>query len=96
MLNNLSIRELQATDIPLLTNYWLNADEDYMRSMGVDLNKMPSREQWEQMLTTQLAQDYSEKQAFAIIWELDGQPIGHSNVNKIVFGEEAFRTCLKI
>lgn len=87
---NHTIRELQPTDIPHLIHYWLDADADYMRSMGVDLTKMPSREQWEQMLTAQLAQDYPEKQAYAIIWELDGQPVGHSNVNKITFGEEAF------
>ena len=88
--NHLSVRELQASDIEPLTNYWLNSDPDYMRSLGVDLAKMPSREQWLQMLSTQITQDYPEKQSYGIIWLLDGEPIGHSNVNKIVFGEEAY------
>lgn len=85
-----AVRELQAEDIEPLTDYWLNSDPDYMLGMGVDLAKMPSREQWQQMLTTQITQDYPEKQSYGIIWELDGRPIGHSNVNKIVFGEEAY------
>ncbi|MBI1226772.1 MAG: GNAT family N-acetyltransferase [Bacteroidetes bacterium] len=85
-----TVRELQLSDIEPLTNYWLNADPDYMRGMGVDLTKMPSRENWEKMLSSQISQDYPEKQSYGIIWVLEGKPIGHSNVNKIVFGEEAY------
>lgn len=84
------VQELDEKDIEPLTNYWLNSAPDYMRGMGVDLAKMPSREQWQQMLGTQISQDYPEKQSYGLIWLLDGQPIGHSNVNKIVFGEEAY------
>ncbi len=87
---NRSVRELQSGDIDAIASYWLDSDAAYMLGLGVDLTKLPSREQWHSMLSAQLAQDYHEKQAYAIIWELDGQPIGHSNVNKIVFGEEAY------
>ena len=85
-----TVRELQPGDIDAITSYWLDSDVDYMRGMGVDIAKMPNTEQWQQMLSAQLAQEYHEKQAYAIIWEMNGQPIGHSNVNKIDFGEEAF------
>ncbi len=86
----LSVREIGSGDIDAITNYWLSADADYLRGMGAEKTKLPSREQWHQMLSAQLAQGYPEKQAYAIIWELEGQAIGHSNVNKIVFGEEAY------
>ncbi len=85
-----TVRELQSSDIDLIADYWLNADADYMRGMGVDLAKLPTREQWHSMLSAQISQDYAEKQAYAMMWLLDGQPIGHCNVNKIVFGEEAY------
>ncbi len=85
-----SVRELQSGDIDAIASYWLDSDADFMRSLGVDLAKMPSREQWHSMLSAQLSQDYHEKQSYCIIWELDGKAVGHSNVNKIVFGEEAF------
>src|SRR5262245_21692548 len=58
--------------------------------MGVDLKKMPVREEWEKMLSQQLSQPYEKKTSYCIVWLIDGTPAGHSNVNKIVFGEEAY------
>ena len=86
----LSVREMQAPDIELITRYWLTADPDFLVGMGVDLTKMPSKENWLQMLSEQLEQSYSEKKSYCTIWLVDQEPVGHSNVNKIKFGEEAF------
>ncbi|MNH30184.1 hypothetical protein D3C79_904650 [compost metagenome] len=58
--------------------------------MGVELSKLPTKEQWRGMLSEQLSQSYEEKKAYCVIWQIDGKPVGHSNVNKIIFGEEAF------
>ncbi|HLP11053.1 MAG TPA: GNAT family protein [Flavobacteriales bacterium] len=85
----LSIREIIPSDIPLLADYWLNADPAFMRGMGVDLSKMPSRDEWENMLAEQINSDYPDKKAYCIIWLNNGVPCGHSNINKIVFGDEA-------
>ena len=85
----LSVRELEDSDIDLLINYWLTAEPGFLEAMGVDLAKLPSEEQWRELLTQQLKQDYPEKNSYCIIWLLDNNPIGHSNVNKIIFGEEA-------
>lgn len=87
---NLSVRELQAGDIDALVRYWHDSDPDFLRGMGVDLSKIPPREALAGMLSQQLTQDYPEKQSYGIIWELDGVAVGHSNVNKIIFGEEAY------
>jgi RimJ/RimL family protein N-acetyltransferase len=58
--------------------------------MGVDLSKLPSREEWYQMLQAQIDLPYNEKKSYCIIWEVDHIPVGHSNINKIKFGEEAY------
>jgi len=87
---NLSVRELQENDIEHIIQYWLEADESYMKGMGVDTSKIPGREQWKEMLQQQLGQGYEEKQSYCIIWLADGKPVGHSNINKIKFGEEAY------
>lgn len=58
--------------------------------MGVDLNKMPGREQWMQLLQEQLNASYEQKHSYCMIREADGKPIGQSNVNRIIFGEEAY------
>ncbi|GAB2533419.1 GNAT family N-acetyltransferase [Rufibacter soli] len=86
----LSVRELQARDIAPLSDYWFSADPAYLQGMGVDLAKIPAQDQWQEMLEAQLAQGYEEKQSYCLIWEANGQAIGHTNVNKIIFGQEAF------
>ncbi len=86
----LSVREIQKEDIELLCNYWLNSDKTFLRNMGVDLNKVPSRNEFSAMLQEQIGQPYKEKKSYCIIWLIDGIPFGHSNINKIKFGEDAF------
>lgn len=87
---HLSIREIQAGDIPLITNYWLTADPDFLVAMGVDLAKMPKEDEWHAMLAEQLATPHPHKKSWCMIWLIDGVPSGHSNINKIVPGEEAY------
>lgn len=87
---SLSVREIRHSDIEPLSDYWFKSDPDFLIRMGVDLSKMPTREEWKQMLNEQISQSYEEKKSYCIIWLLDGEPVGHSNVNRIVFGEEAF------
>ncbi len=87
---NLSVREMQESDIELITHYWLEADPSFLTGMGVDLSKVPPKEEWIQMLNEQLGQSIQEKKSYCIIWLAEGDPIGHSNVNKILFGEEAY------
>lgn len=89
-MQQLSVREIKESDIDLIINYWLTSNDQYLLGMGVDLNKMPSREEWQQMLAAQIQLPYSQKQSYCSIWELNGNPVGHCNVNKIVFGEEAY------
>lgn len=85
----LSVREITADDIEPITNYWFNADVEFLRGMGADIEKLPTSEQWINMLSQQIQQGYTEKQSYCIVWQVNGKSIGHSNVNKIVFGEEA-------
>ena len=87
---NLSVRELRHIDIEPLSDYWFKSDPSFLVEMGVDLSKMPTRTEWNQMLIEQLSQSYEEKKSYCIIWLIDEEPVGHSNVNRIIFGEEAY------
>lgn len=87
---NLSVREIELTDIPYIANYWLQSGTDYMEGMGVDVKKLPKREFWDQMLAEQINTPLEQKQSYATIWLVDGQPIGHCNINKIEFGKQAY------
>lgn len=88
--NILSVREIQEQDIDPITQYWLGSDVEFMKGMGVDVSKLPNKEEWRKMLLEQISQPYEKKNSYCIIWEIDGKAIGHSNINKIIFGEEAF------
>lgn len=86
----LSVREIQHSDIEPLSDYWFKSNPEFLIAMGVDLSKMPTREQWGEMLNEQLRQAYEEKKSYCIIWLLDNEPVGHSNVNRVIFAEEAY------
>ncbi|MBC5772645.1 GNAT family N-acetyltransferase [Pontibacter sp. KCTC 32443] len=90
MHSNLSVRELQEQDITLIADYWLKSDSEHLIGMGVDMAKLPTRQQLTQMLQAQLNAPLHEKQSYCVIWEVDSQAVGHSNINKIMFGEEAY------
>src|SRR4051812_34890911 len=86
--SKLSVREMQATDIPSIIHYWIAAENSFLQSMGVDINKMPSEQEWMSMLSAQLDEPYEKKKSYCMIWLVNDQPCGHSNVNKISFGKD--------
>lgn len=89
-MSTLSVREIHQSDIPLIADYWLLSDPGFMKGMGVQQDKLLSREQWYQMLEEQLVLPYDQKQSYCIIWEIDGRPVGHSNANRIRYGQDAY------
>ena len=42
----LSIHEAEAADFESIVNYFLDADNDFLLGMGVDLSKLPDKEKW--------------------------------------------------
>jgi RimJ/RimL family protein N-acetyltransferase len=87
---NLSVREIAQEDIPLIINYWLTSTHEHLTAMGVDITKLPAENEWQHMLEEQLQQSYIEKKSYCIIWLINNEAVGHSNINKIKFGEEAY------
>ncbi|MFT5779374.1 MAG: ribosomal-protein-alanine N-acetyltransferase [Crocinitomicaceae bacterium] len=85
----LTVREIEFKDIELIADYWLKSDPDFLVMMGVDLSEVPSREQITEMLTAQIDTPLAKKSSYALIWELNREQIGHTNVNNIAYGVEA-------
>lgn len=88
--NSLTVRELTQNDIPLLLDYWFTADDAYLNGMGVDVNKLPTPDEFDAGLNAQLSLPYPAKKAYALIWEANGKPIGHSNLNPVIYGNEGY------
>lgn len=83
------VREIQATDIDYLAAYWFNATPEHFRKMGANKEKLPKKSVFKQMLAAQINAPLKEKQSYALVWEINGKQMGHSNINNIVFGAEA-------
>src|SRR5687768_9356141 len=90
MSNLLSVRELEAKDISHIISYWFTATAEQLHAMGADIEKLPRPEQFENNLLTQLALPYNDKKAYALIWEADGEAIGHCNVNPLFYNDYAY------
>ena len=86
---DINVREIELKDINLIADYWLKSDSDFLVKMGVDLNKLPTRKGLSLMLTEQINTPITDKKSYALIWELNGKQIGHSNVNGIEYGKQA-------
>ncbi len=86
----LSVREIESSDIEHICDYWLNASPAALKDMGVDFALMPDRDSWRKMLQEQIETPIQEKRSYCMIWLIDGQPVGHCNVNKIIFGLQAY------
>lgn len=91
MLNNseIRVREMESSDIENIGNYWMSASPDFLLSLGAEKKRMPSLNEWREMLQKQLNSDYKTKKSFAVIAMNEGQTIGHCNVNEIEFGKQA-------
>jgi ribosomal-protein-alanine N-acetyltransferase len=56
----------------------------------VDPSKLPGKEKWLNLLADEQRQPLQNKKFYYVIWLLNNTPVGHSNINKIIFGEEAY------
>lgn len=85
----LEVRELREEDIEMIVNYWCETDDEYMIKMGIDLSKLPAKDQMRLALTQQFNLPVEKRQSYALVGVIKGDPVGHCNVNPIDFGQSA-------
>lgn len=86
----LSVIPAQPEHYERVVDYFLNSDVFFLNGMGVDPKLLPSRESWLKALHENHKKPMEERNIFYVIWYRDGHAIGHSNINKIIFGKEAY------
>ncbi|MFT4660114.1 MAG: ribosomal-protein-alanine N-acetyltransferase [Patiriisocius sp.] len=87
---SIKIREIQRGDIESIVNYWLHSDPEYLKDMGVDLDKLPKRKSLSEMLNEQIDTPMAEKNSLALICEFEETTIGHCNIVEREKGEQAY------
>lgn len=88
--SSLAVREMVAGEVPRMVDYFVEADVDFLHGMGADKQKLPERSAWIAMLEKEFAKPLEQRKFFYLSWLLDGRLVGHSNVNKVVYGQEAY------
>ncbi|MEO6547512.1 MAG: GNAT family protein [Ferruginibacter sp.] len=86
----LSVRELAKSDIELIASYWLCSEKTHLENMGVEISKMPTKDQFVTYMESQVETPMGQKQSYCIIWQLNNTPVGHSNTRPTIFAKEAF------
>ena len=85
----IDVRPLTEHDIPSIVEYWKTRTDENLLQMGADKEKLQQVD-FQKLISDQLALPINEKKFFYVIWVLNGNPIGHSNVNNIQFGNHAY------
>ena len=73
-----------------MVDYFLDADDTLLRAMGVDRSKFPPREEWIASALRDHTRSNQEKERAYLAWVYEGVTVGHSSINKIRVGEDAF------
>ena len=76
-------------ELERVVDYFLDADEPFLRGMGVDPALLPDRDAWLARLGADLWRDDQAKRTCYITWIYNGEAVGHSSISHIAFGVEA-------
>ena len=85
----IAVEEMQLTEIHLVVDYFLDATPEFLESMGADYHKLPARSDWIVHLERNAHLPDKSKEYYYLLWKLNGEPVGHSNINEIKYGEHA-------
>ena len=78
------------SDVATRIRYFHEASDDYLLALGVERSLLPTPEAWHSFHEQDYARPVTERENYALLWELDGHTVGFSSLDHIVFGEEAF------
>jgi len=84
------VREMEFAEVDLMINYFLDSDTEHFNRLGVDSKKLPSLNEWRELLRNDFESTYEEKETFYVVWVLDNLIVGHSHIAKILYEEEAY------
>ncbi len=85
----LRVRPFTPADVDLRVDYFHRSTDDHLRLLGVDRARLPPPAQWRAAMVEDLGRPVADRTALALLWELDGAPVGFSTADRIETGEQA-------
>jgi RimJ/RimL family protein N-acetyltransferase len=77
-------------EFSFVINYFLNSTPEATQEMGMDASKLPVYKEWYDFMQSEYNKPIEEKTYFCLTWFYDDKPIGHSCIDNIHFGKDAF------
>jgi RimJ/RimL family protein N-acetyltransferase len=71
-----------------MVDYFIQSSDAFLRGMGIDPAKLPSREEWLDEVWVDHHRPGPEKDRFYLAWIYEDELVGHSSINKIQREEE--------
>jgi RimJ/RimL family protein N-acetyltransferase len=84
------VRPMKLSEVDLIIDYFHEASPEFLNSLGVDPSRLPDRAQWKAAFERHFSVPIEQRKLFAVLWELEGEPVGFSTSDKIKFGQEAY------
>jgi RimJ/RimL family protein N-acetyltransferase len=81
------VRDMRADEAHRIVSYFHALTPADLARMGIDPAKMPDEATWNASIQEDLARPMLERRWHFVIWEIDGAPVGHSNIGDVVRGE---------
>jgi RimJ/RimL family protein N-acetyltransferase len=85
----LDVREMMASEVDLIVEYFRISTPEYLEILGVDPSRLPAPESWRERLRRECALPIQQRSMVLVIWLSDDRPVGYSTSDKIAFGEQA-------
>lgn len=84
------VRELRLDEAAVRINYFHDSTDEHLRKLGVDRNRLLSPDAWYSWYEQDYARPVEQREQYALAWDLDGEVVGFSSVDRLEFGREAY------
>lgn len=88
--SRLSVREMSLSESTVRIDYFLDASDEYLLTLGVDRAALPSWADWLSFYEEDYRRPIRERVNYSLLWELDDVIVGFSTTDRIEFGKDAF------
>ena len=89
-MTELVARQMTLCETDIVVDYFHGASHEFLKSLGVSPENLPDSDDWRAFYRAEYERPIERRRAILVLWELDGQPIGFSTADKIIFGEQAY------
>lgn len=90
MAARLIVREMRLAEVGFRIDYFHNASDEHLRTLGVDRALLPTRDAWRAFYEEDFARPVRDRTNYLLVWERDGSVVGFSSADRIVIDKEAF------